>query len=159
MTNRQKQGRVRERKADWRVVARLTAQVEDLTRRTTELLEHSGPAAVLALKRSVGELAARFDGMEGTTRQAVDELERERQALVSALANDERVPFSAAELETKPIAELRKLREVMAYGWWPYEWVVVRTDRRREWKRAQQIAARTARRSGRRNQPKKGRRT
>ena len=76
-------------------------------------------------------MAEEFLSVRGITKAAIDERERERQHLVRALAVDKRVPFSAYELETKPIEELRKLADLAQGmdGWELYDWKMVRSER------------------------------
>jgi tRNA(Ser,Leu) C12 N-acetylase TAN1 len=105
-------------------VANLTTLVQNLTTRVEALAKESAPAEVARLKRFVHELAASFEQMKGVTKAAIEERERERQALVWALAADDRVPFSAEELESKPINELRKLCELAKNTWGP-DWEIV----------------------------------
>lgn len=95
-------------------VATLTTLVQNLTTRVEALAKESAPAEVAGLKKTVGDLAAQFEKMQGVTKAAIDERERERQYLVHELAGNHRVPFSAAELETKPIEELRKLSTMVS---------------------------------------------
>jgi hypothetical protein len=105
-------------------VVNLTTLVQNLATRVEALARESAPAAVAALKRTVHDLAASFEQMKGVTKAAIEERERERQALVWALAADDRVPFSAEELESKPINELRKLCE-LAKNTWGHDWEIV----------------------------------
>ncbi len=93
-------------------VEKLTTLVQNLAAKVEELSKQSAPAEIAGLKKTVGELAAQFDKMQGVTKAAIDERERERQYLVRELAGNHKVPFSSAELESKPIEELRKLAEM-----------------------------------------------
>lgn len=93
-------------------VEKLTTLVQNLTTRVEALAKESAPAEVAGLKNTVKELAASFEQMKGVTKAAIEERERERQHLVRALAGNHKCPFSAEDLETKPIAELRKLAQM-----------------------------------------------
>lgn len=92
----------------------LTAKVDGLTAKVDAIETREDSPAIAGLKRSVSELASQFKTMAGVTEQAVTERERERQSLVTELAGNFRVPFTEAELEGKPIDELRKLKEMAA---------------------------------------------
>lgn len=96
------------------LVIKLGEQVAALDGKVTELAAQSTPAEIIGLKQTVAALAGKFDKMEGVTRSAIDERERERQALVAKLAGNYRVPFNSDELEAKPVEELRKLAEMVA---------------------------------------------
>lgn len=95
-------------------VTALATQVGTLSTQLTELARQGTPAEIAGLKRTVGALAEKFDAMQSVTTAAVEERERERQALVQELAGNHRVAFSAAELETMPIETLRKLQATAA---------------------------------------------
>lgn len=69
--------------------------------------------AIAGLKQSIGEIMDRLDSMKGVTETAVQERERERQSLVTKLAGHYRCTFTAEELETKPLVELRKIDEMV----------------------------------------------
>lgn len=71
------------------------------------------------LKKQVGELQEALAvqkkavaALEVAAAPAIAEREQERQTLVKALAANERVPFSEAELESRPLEELRKLEDM-----------------------------------------------
>lgn len=70
--------------------------------------------AIAGLKKTIGDLAGQVEQFKGITQTAVQERERERQNLVTSLAGNYRCAFSAEELETKPLDELRKLAEMAA---------------------------------------------
>ncbi len=55
-------------------------------------------------------LMDKVENLEKVTAPAVDAQERERQVLVTELTANATVPFNQAELEGKPVEELRKLR-------------------------------------------------
>jgi len=95
------------------VVANLAETVKAIAGKVDSLASAGAPAELAGLKKTMGELASKFDKMEGVTNAAIAERERERQSLVQELAGNFRVPFTAAELESKPIEELRKLREMV----------------------------------------------
>lgn len=95
------------------VVANLAETVKQIAGKVDSLASAGAPAELAGLKKTMGELASKFDKMEGVTNAAIAERERERQSLVQELAGNFRVPFTAAELESKPIEELRKLREMV----------------------------------------------
>jgi len=67
------------------------------------------PTAVEALVTLVKEQAEKIDKLEKITKPVVDEMERERQSLVTELTANKAVPFDQAELEAKPLVELQKL--------------------------------------------------
>lgn len=99
-------------------IAGLVAQVSALTTEVTAMKEAAARdpnPAIAGLKAQIGELVGAVENIRGVTASAVQERERERQALVKELAGHFRVPFTAAELEAKPMEELRKLR-TMALG-------------------------------------------
>lgn len=99
-------------------VASLVAAVENLAARFTaiETAAKVDPnPAIAGLKQTVTKLADEFAQMREVTTAAVSERERERQELIRKLAGHHRVPFTAADLESKPLDELRKLA-VMAEG-------------------------------------------
>lgn len=93
-------------------VANLTTLVQNLATRVEAIAKESAPAEIAGLKRTVGELAASFEQMKGVTKAAIEERERERQFLVHALAGNHKCPFSAEDLESKPVGELRKLAQM-----------------------------------------------
>lgn len=72
-----------------------------------------GGAALAGLKKTIGELAAKVDSMKGVTESAVQERERERQNLITSLAGNYRCAYDQAELEGKPLDELRKIAEMV----------------------------------------------
>lgn len=88
-------------------VAALTDAVNGLNTKVTEL--EASDVSIAGLKRSINALAAHVGIVERMTRPAVEERERERVHLVNTLAGDYRVAFTSAELEGKPLAELRKI--------------------------------------------------
>jgi len=65
---------------------------------------------VEALAGTINAQAEKIASLESATAPAVAERDRERQSLVAELAANEKVPFDQAELESKPVEELRKLR-------------------------------------------------
>ena len=67
------------------------------------------PADVVALQALVKQQGEQIVALQQVVAPAVEERERERQALVKQLTANTAVPFSAAELEAKPVDELRKL--------------------------------------------------
>lgn len=96
-------------------VAALTKDVNDI-----KTAANSDPnPAIAGLKKTIGELASKVESISTVTQTAVQERERERQHLVESLAGNYKVPFSAEELATKPLSELRKLADmaqVESYG-------------------------------------------
>jgi hypothetical protein len=68
--------------------------------------------SIAGLKKTMGELASTVQSMATVTKTAVEERDRERRALVESLAGNYRVPFTEADLEAKPIEELRKIAQM-----------------------------------------------
>lgn len=95
-------------------VTALATQVGTLSTQIADLASQGSPAEIAGLKRTMAQLVEKFDAMQSVTEAAVNERERERQALVQELAGNHRVAFSAAELETMPIETLRKLQQTAA---------------------------------------------
>jgi hypothetical protein len=98
-------------------VGSLVLAVQALTTKVTaiETAAKADPnPAIAGLKGQIATLTDEFSRMREVTEQAVAERERERQDLVKQLAGHFRVPFTAAELEAKPISELRKLAQMAA---------------------------------------------
>lgn len=62
-----------------------------------------------SVRTKLDELTSTVAELKAVTQPAVDEAERERKSLVEALAGNDKVPFDQAELESKAVAELRKL--------------------------------------------------
>lgn len=103
-------------------LATLTKAISDLTSTVANLAtdvagikkaaEQDPNPAIAGLKKSIGELAGQVQSMSTVTKSAVEERERERQNLVASLAGNYRCAFTAEELETKPLVELRKLAEM-----------------------------------------------
>jgi len=72
-------------------------------------------AVINELREQLRAQGEKLAALEKTVEPAVKERDRERQVLVKELAANERVPFDEAELEAKPLEELRKLSS-MARG-------------------------------------------
>ena len=89
-------------------IAKLTESVNAINAKVTAL--ESSDATVAGLKRAITQLTEKVDAVQATTAPAVEERERERTSLVQELAGNHRVPFTLAELEAKPLDELRKIR-------------------------------------------------
>ena len=66
--------------------------------------------ATVDQSKEIAQLKEELATLRKVTEPIVAEKERERQKLVDELAANERVPFDKAELEAKPVEELRKLR-------------------------------------------------
>jgi len=99
-------------------VASLVTAVDGLAARFTKIetaAQQDPNPAIAGLKTTVANLVNEFAAMRGVTAAAVEERERERQDLIRQLAGHFRVPFTAADLEAKPLDELRKLH-TMAQG-------------------------------------------
>lgn len=97
-------------------LATLTETVGKLVEKVSEMEERAKAdpnPSIAGMKQALAEMAGRLDSMEEPTRAAIAERERERQSLVAKLAGNYRVPFTQADLEAKPIEELRKLSEMV----------------------------------------------
>ena len=88
------------------------AKVDAVATKVKEL--ESSDVTVMGLKKAVGQLAAQVEKQAGVAQQAIQERERERQSLIQSLAGNYRCAFNEAELEGKPIEDLRKLAEMVA---------------------------------------------
>jgi hypothetical protein len=99
-------------------IAKLAGQVTELSGQITATnakvtaLE-SSDVTVAGLKKTVGALAAQVEKMGAVAQQAIEERERERQSLIASLAGNYRCAFNEAELEGKPIEELRKIADMV----------------------------------------------
>jgi len=93
-------------------IAELTRTVSSLNEKVQQL--EAGDATVAGLKRAITALTDKVGNVERLTAPAVEERERERTALVHELAGNPRVTFTAAELESKPVDELRKIANMVA---------------------------------------------
>lgn len=67
-------------------------------------------AVIATLREKIEAQGKEIAEMRTDLKPAVDERERERQTLVDELAANDQVPFDKAELEAKPLEELRKFR-------------------------------------------------
>jgi hypothetical protein len=96
-------------------VASLVAAVQSLGERFTAIetaAKSDANPAIAGLKKQLGVLTDEFSRMREVTEQAVAERERERQEYIRQLAGHVRVPFTEAELEAKPLEELRKIHQL-----------------------------------------------
>jgi hypothetical protein len=95
-----------------KTVDALTKKVNALNERVNEL--EAGDATVAGLKRAIMMLTDKVGNVERLTAPAVEERERERTALVHELCGNPRVTFTASELESKPLEELRKIANMVS---------------------------------------------
>lgn len=96
-------------------VASLVTAVQGLADRFTKIetaAQQDPNPAIAGLKQQVTKLVDELAQMREVTTAAVNERERERQDLIRKLAGHYRVPFTAADLESKPLDELRKLAQM-----------------------------------------------
>lgn len=91
-------------------IQQLSEAVSALNTKVTAL--ETSDVTVAGLKRAVAQLAEKVDAAVASAAPAVEERERERTSLVQELAGHYRVPFTAAQLEAKPLDELRMIKQM-----------------------------------------------
>jgi hypothetical protein len=95
------------------LAAAVKALGEQITAVNTKVtaMEVNG-VTIAGLKQHITTLTEKVDGVIALTAPAVEERERERVNLVQKLSGNHKVPFSLAELEAKPLDELRKIEQL-----------------------------------------------
>lgn len=91
-------------------VKALGEQVAATNNKVTAL--ETSDVSIAGLKRHISALTEKVDNVIALTAPAVEERERERVNLVQKLSGNHRVPFTLAELEAKPLDELRKIEQL-----------------------------------------------